>query len=122
VSRSRAVAIAVLLLASATAPAHAEDAPRLRFDPFALPDSESLMRMQPNADARLDVTSLWTPVLRATLVGEGDDSSFANLGGIVLMVGESTEGYRLLEVREWEAVFERGGEFVTLTLQSGAER
>lgn len=118
--RSRAFATSLLLLATAVALAHAEDSTSLRFDPFDMPDPAALTHLQPDAAERVE--SIWTPELRATLVGDNAETSFANLGGIVLGVGESTEGYRLLEVREWEADFERGGEVMTLTLQSGENR
>jgi hypothetical protein len=55
------------------------------------------------------------PVLRATLVA--GEASLADLGGVVLAVGEQTHGYRLVEVREFEAVFERGGENLVLGVQ-----
>ncbi len=44
------------------------------------------------------------------------EHSFANLGGVVLKLGEETHGYRLLEVREWTAVFSVDGERVVLAV------
>ncbi len=44
------------------------------------------------------------------------ERSLANLGGVVLKLGEDTHGYRLLEVREWMAVFSKDGERVVLAV------
>lgn len=89
-----------------------EEAPApLRFDPFVRPDPERLAQGSVGA-ARPG--QAWSPVLRATLVA-GDDS-LANLGGTILKLGEETHGYRLVEVRDREAVFEKGGSRLVLTL------
>jgi hypothetical protein len=53
-------------------------------------------------------------VLTATLVDA--EQSFANLGGVVLKIGEETHGYRLVEVRIWEAVFDKDGADVVLSV------
>lgn len=79
----------------------------LRFDPFSRAgwDEGEAPEREPTAGA-------WAPVLSATLVDA--ERSFANLGGIVLLVGEEAHGYRLLEVREWEAIFQQGDREVVL--------
>lgn len=83
--------------------------PRLRFDPFARPD---LGTAKSASYAGTRAASEWSPVLTATLLaGPG---SLANLGGVVLELGQETRGYRLVEVREFEAVFEHAGERVVL--------
>ena len=56
----------------------------------------------------------WSPVLAATLVAGSE--SMVNLGGSILRLGEEAHGYRLVEVGHWEAVFEKGGERVTLSI------
>lgn len=84
--------------------------PLLRFDPF---------HKQPGPEKSSSSTSAqdsdWQAELTAVLVS-GDDS-LANLGGVILRVGEETNGYTLVEVQEFSAVFERGGQRVTLTVE-----
>lgn len=105
-----------LLLVGAGAAAAEEDG-RLRFNPFAVPDLVGLPGGEgPRAAAPVD--EAWQPVLRATLVAA--DTSLADLGGVLLAVGEEIHGYRLLEVRPFEAVFERGGERMVLAVPPAA--
>lgn len=100
-SRLAVAALAALLPLHLAAADEPEVSP-LRFDPFSGPALEGS-----GGPTRPVARGAWTPVLRATLVAGPD--SLANLGGIVLRLGEEAHGYRLVEVREWEAVFERGG-------------
>ena len=66
------------------------------------------------------IVALAIAVVKATLVA--GSQSMANLGGVILQIGEETHGYRLIEVREREAVFERGETSVVLTLEPEGER
>jgi len=101
-----ATALVAIVLGVAThASAGERERPRLRFDPFAQPDLTAVPGAGPASLAR---DGEWAPVLTATLVA--GDRSLANLGGVLLEIGEESHGYRLLEVRPWEAVFEHGGE------------
>ena len=94
-----------ILALGALANEEQRERPRLRFDPFVQPDLSTIAGAGPAAPAR---DGEWAPVLRATLVG--GDRSLANLGGVLLAIGEESHGYRLIEVRPWEAVFEYAGE------------
>ena len=58
--------------------------------------------------------------LRATLVAGG--RSFVNLGGSILSLGEEIAGYRLVSVREGEAVFWKDGESIRLSLNDDDEQ
>lgn len=102
----------LLLIAPDAASAQAAS-PGLRFNPFALPDLKVVVA-ESEALAPIPVET-WTPVLSATLAA--GKASFANLGGVVLEIGEETHGYRLREVRLWEAVFEKDGETVVLAVK-----
>ncbi len=110
---------AAALLALAVSPlavAARDDEPRLRFDPFALPELEERQRESGSRERRRRGTAgEWQPVLRATLVA--GDASLANLGGTVLSPGEQTHGWTLVEVRRFEAVFLHQGERVVLGVQ-----
>ncbi len=91
------------------------DRPRLRFDPFVRPDLSAAAVTDPTAARE----GQWSPVLNATLVA--GERSLANLGGVVLGIGEETHGYTLVEVRAWEAVFEHGGERTVLPVKAREE-
>ena len=103
--------VASILLA--TASANAQDLGKLRFDPFnALPVDAT-----PRAGSSRANTP-WTATLLGTLVAGADSS--VNLGGEMLRIGESVNGYQLLEVRPYEAVFQRAGERVVLSVSPGS--
>ncbi len=84
---------------------------RLRFDPFAQPDAQTGGSGRPGPAGS---QRAWSPELRATLVS--GERSLVNLGGTILELGEEAHGYRLLEVREDEAVFERSDSEIVLKL------
>ncbi len=111
----RTFRLAIVLVCLGAGPAlepvgSGEHGPSPRFDPFdrpAVPGDASARRTSV-------APAIWSPWLKATLVA--GENSLANLGGIVLKLGEETHGYRLLEVREWTAVFSRDGERVMLAV------
>lgn len=82
-----------------------ERMPLPRYDPFERPPFQAAPEV---AQGHHD----WTPWLRATLVA--GERSMANLGGVLLGLGEETHGYRLVEVNEWRAVFLKDGERIVL--------
>jgi hypothetical protein len=94
-----------------------EPRPTLRFDPFAHPE---IARGSTGRGRGGQRGQEWAPVVKATLVA--GSQSMANLGGVILRIGEETHGYRLIEVREREAVFERGESSVVLSLEPEGER
>lgn len=93
--------------------------PRLRFNPFERPDLDALTAAHEHETSSAALQD-WTPVLKGTLLGRGD--SLANLGGVILRRGEETHGYRLVEVRQWEAVFLHDGERIVLSVDSQGGR
>ena len=109
--------VAVALVGSVAGGTAGESPVVLRFDPFERPDLSGMAR-RADAPAALDPVSDWEPVLTATLVDA--EQSFASLGGVVLKIGEETHGYRLVEVRIWEAVFEKDGADVVLSVVAPA--
>ncbi len=106
-----ALLFAGLAMGSGVRAAHAEGRIRLRFDPFAQPGTQTA---GPGSPGRAGSQRAWSPELRATLVS--GERSLVNLGGTILELGEEAHGYRLLEVREGEAVFERAGSEAVLQL------
>lgn len=108
------LALVLAVVLGAAGGSRAETAPRLRFNPFARPALEG----PGTAGEGLPAAAAGPPRLRATLVAGAN--SVAVLDGAVLRIGEQAFGYRLVAVRTWEAVFERGGDEIVLSV--GEER
>ncbi len=88
-------------------------APKLHRNPFERPD---LAAVPPPEVARPEpAPPPWAPVLKATMVSP-TGPSLANVDGQMVEKGQEYQGYRLVEVREREAVFERGGNRWVLSL------
>lgn len=81
-------------------------------NPFARPPIEDLQSQNPVESNQDD--QVWRPELRGVLVA--GENSVADLGGVILKIGESTNGYRLLSVTEAIATFSRKGERVVISL------
>jgi len=103
--------LCTLLAAGAPAAAGEHAARLLRFNPFARPD----LGGQGQPDAQPAAGEGWAPVLTAALA-DGEDS-LANLGGVILEIGEETHGYRLVRVDVFEATFEKDGTTLVLPVE-----
>ncbi|MEC5217189.1 hypothetical protein RCH09_002146 [Actimicrobium sp. GrIS 1.19] len=101
---NRCVLIAVLALCSASTLAQG-----LR-DPFERPAQAPLTRSAVPGSAETD----WKPDLRAVMLDR--DQSLVNIGGKILAVGESVNGYTLVTVRERSAILIKDGIRITLML------
>lgn len=87
--------------------AAADAPPALRFDPFgSRPVPEARQRGAGN-----EVVA-FTPVLLSTIVR--GNRSLVNLGGKILALEEETQGYRLLEVRAFDALFLKDGQEIRI--------
>ena len=105
------VVAAMSTFTSATAEA-AEPQVELLRNPFARPATAELVA---NAVSMNDVPTLTVNTeLRAVLVA--GRKSIVDFGGVILQIGESTSGYRLLEVGEGTATFNRKGERIVFSL------
>jgi hypothetical protein len=91
--------------------------PELQRNPFDRP--EEILLISSSAPANRNLTVESRPLLRAVLAA--GPNSVVNLGGVILQVGESANGYRLLSVEEDGATFSRDGEKVVLSLFEPAE-
>jgi hypothetical protein len=98
------------MLLAAPVVVHAADG-RLRYDPFA-----PLTLVAESSPGRGVPEGVFEPVLRSTLLA-GDDS-MANLGGEILRVGETVEGYTLIAVGRFEATFQKDGVQIRIPLRS----
>lgn len=110
----------VLLCAASAAAANDTDSPEpmpiLRYDPFETPALLDQPSVEPLSVQSLDITPKpWERELRATSVSAV--RSMANVDGVILMVGQELDGFRLVEVREGAVVFERDGTRQTLIME-----
>ena len=104
------VVAAMSTFATATAQA-AEPQVELLRNPFARPAIAELVASAVNVNDVLTMGG--NTQLRAVLVA--GPKSIVNLGGVILQIGESTNGYRLLEVGEGTATFDRKGEKIVFS-------
>lgn len=109
---------ALALCASALA-----QVPALQHDPFVRPAIGGFAPPPPPGPARPGATGV-APArpklqLHAVLVAGSD--SLANVDGVMVRIGESVQGYRLVEVTDRTAVLEKNNAKVTLTLRAKGE-
>ena len=99
------------IFTSATAKA-AEPQVELLRNPFARP---AIAELVADAASVNDVLARGgNAELRAVLVA--GTKSIVDFGGVILQIGESTNGYRLIEVGEGTATFNRKGEKIVFSL------
>jgi len=111
-------AISSLLLATALAAAWTQAAAQtrpLQHDPFARPSLGGTRSSESKAAPRA-VASEPPRSLRLTGVLVAGPGSLANVNGTMVRVGDSVSGYRLVEVRDRAAVFEKNNTRFTLDL------
>lgn len=111
-----ALGLSVLVWQALEPVAWAESPPPLRFDPFR---ERIVVGTAPRpAEARRPDRE-FQPLLLSTVVG--GERPLVNLGGVILGIGEETHGYRLIEVKSFEATFEKEGETLRLEVAAGRE-
>ena len=110
--------MSIFTLATAKA---AEPQVELLRNPFARP---AIAELVADAAGVSDVlTGGGNTELRAVLVA--GPKSIVDFGGVILQIGDSTNGYRLIEVGEGTATFNRKGEKIVFSLyepDTGEER
>lgn len=105
--------LAAMLSVAPAASAQTEAAGGLRHDPF---DWSALQRLSEAASAGTPPAGAIkpAPAPRLRAVMHGPSGASADLSGVILGIGDSAGGYRLLEVREYSAVFVQGGAKIEL--------
>lgn len=105
---------AALACLSGLAPA--QEAAGLKHDPFARPVlTGSAAPLLANTTKPPLPEPLWKPELRAIMLA--GPKSIVNVSGVLVGIGEQTNGYRLVEVHEETAVFVNHKKRVTLSLR-----
>jgi hypothetical protein len=115
-----AAAIGALALC---APALAEG-PVLQHDPFARPAIAGFAAARPAAafaPAPAAASVQAGPRLKLNAVLAAGSDSIANVDGVMVRIGESVQGYRLVAVSDRSAVFEKNNAKVTLTLRGAGK-
>jgi hypothetical protein len=84
----------------------------LQRNPFDRPAEELLAVNATTSNTVSDATT--NPYLRAVLVAGA--KSVVNFGGVILQIGESTNGYNLLSVEEGRATFSKDGETMVFSV------
>jgi len=103
-----------LLLAGGCAAADAAAPPRLIHDPF---DWSGMRPPAPAPAAQPQEARIAAPPKLRAVVRAGPHS-MVNLDGAILALGDSAEGYRLVEVRDYSAVFVKDGVRRELALEA----
>ena len=104
--------LAAMLLAAAPAFAETAAAGKFRRDPFDWTSLQQVVKKKEPEAAKVAAAPERTPRLRAVM--RGPSGGQVNLDGVIMSVGDSAEGYRLVEVRDHSAVFARKGGTVEL--------
>ena len=106
--RRFAPTLGLALAVAASPPCAMAQGPTLRHDPFARPvlGEAPAPRVQRAPEPK--------PKLNLQAVIVAGPHSIANVDGVLVRVGESVKGYRLLEVHDRSAVFERNNARLTL--------
>lgn len=111
VVKATTVAAAMLLLVPALTAA-ADTRIELRRNPFDRPTFEVLQGNAANSSTPSAETG--APGLRAVLFA--GEKSVVNFGGVIMQIGESTNGYELLAVEEGRAIFLSKGKKIVFSL------
>ncbi|MGB7815383.1 MAG: hypothetical protein WBL28_03425 [Methylotenera sp.] len=104
----------MLMVAGFIPAAFAEDA--LKHDPFARPLLTATLPANPeSADTNAEAEAPWEPTLTAVMVA--GKHSLVNIDGVIIKLGEEKDGYRLIQVKDHEAVFKKGNKRIVLDME-----
>lgn len=109
--------LTALTLASLLCTTPTSAAEPLRHDVFARPTLAALVVTASESPVS-STTVAWSPRLTAVMVA--GSSSLATIDGRILRIGEQTDGYRLVSVRESEAILVKDGQRFVLTMVAPA--
>jgi hypothetical protein len=87
-------------------------------NPFERPAAEALIKDAAVLNSRSTETQ--EPYLRAVLVA--GSKSVVDFGGVILQIGESANGYRLLSVEEGRATFRREDKKIAFSVYAEESR
>ncbi len=92
----------------------------LKHDPFARPLLSTPLPSNTAAGTVVEEEIPWNPQLIAVMVS--GKNSLVNLDGIIIKIGEEKDGYRLVQVRDQEAIFKKGNKRIVLNMEMSTLR
>jgi hypothetical protein len=110
--------IAVVL--SAVTTAFAADNRAIKHDPFARPLLSAAAVTSSESGAKVEEEVPWNPTLTAVMVA--GKHSLITIDSVIMKLGEVKDGYRLVQVKDHEAVFKKGKKRVVLAIKIGGIR
>jgi len=93
--------------------AESELQPIIKRNPFERPANESLTTDA--AETQENRIAIIEPELRGVLLA--GEKSVVDFGGVILQIGESSDGYRLVSVQDGVAIFRKNGKKVSFSLR-----
>jgi hypothetical protein len=94
-------------------------APRDLRDPFQKPKITEKYSEEPEA-VKAPSQQAWIPQLKATL--RSGRNSMANINGKIIKLGETINGYQLIEVGEKSALLVKNNQRLPLTIEYGSSK
>ena len=86
----------------------------MQHDPFARPLITNLSTTNTTTAETVVEEVIWNPALTAVMVA--GKNSLVNVDGVIVKLGEEIDGYRLIEVKDYQAIFKKGRKRVVLTI------
>jgi hypothetical protein len=108
--RKISVLVGATLLATVSVAGAADPPVELRRNPFERPVMEAAESAQPASGGAKSVEK---PALRAVL--HAGQKSVVNFGGVIMQIGESSNGYELVAVDEGAATFRNNGKIIVFS-------
>lgn len=104
----------LLAIAAFTLPGYAQV--ELRHDPFVRPKLAAAANSKggDTATTSRSQEAPWEPRLTSVMVAGKD--SMVTVDGVIVVLGEKIDGHRLIEVRDREAVFQKGRKRIVLNM------
>lgn len=87
----------------------------LRHDPFARPALAALAGGNARSPVAEATPPPWSPCLTAVMIAGRD--SLVTVDGVIVRLGEEIDGHKLTEVRDREAVFQKGSKRIVLEIR-----
>ncbi|NKB35810.1 MAG: hypothetical protein GKR93_01390 [Gammaproteobacteria bacterium] len=107
----------LVLLCTQTAEA-VNMAPKLHFDPFETPEMPARQEIEEGKEIILEPLA-WQPRLKAIM--RSNRAVMVNIDGEIIGIGEELNGFRLLEVQERAATFEKNGKIFPVLLDDARD-
>jgi len=109
----------MIMVLSAFSTAFASDETTLKHDPFARPLLTTAAASS-ESGAKVEEETPWNPTLTAVMVA--GKNSLITIDGMIMKLGEVKDGYRLVQVKDHEAVFKKDKKRVVLEIKVVAIR